>query len=61
MRRMTIAIATCIALAGCGSKDKPSAQESAGRTYCKALQDQGMLRAPISQCIREFAAAAKQP
>jgi ABC-type glycerol-3-phosphate transport system substrate-binding protein len=56
------AVAACLLLAGCGgSSNSNSDADVAGKTYCKALQRNGALLEPMSQCLREYAAATREP
>lgn len=47
-----------LALTGCGGR---SARRDAGHTFCQRLQKAGALLEPMSQCLREYEQATREP
>lgn len=67
MQRSRIAILATfasLALASCGGdskSDTEDARKDAGKTYCEKLQKEGALLEPMSQCLKEYDDATKEP
>lgn len=60
--RLSLALAAvCITIAGCGGNDEESARKDAGKTYCQELQKAGGLLEPMSQCLKEYEEATREP
>jgi hypothetical protein len=62
--RLPLALAACVLIAGCGGGDKSDAEnkrDAAGKTYCEALQKAGGLLEPMSQCLKEYEQATREP
>lgn len=58
---LAVAISVTLALTACGGDDSEAKREEAGRTYCEALQKAGSLLEPMSQCLKEYEEATREP
>lgn len=58
---LAVAVGLALALPACGGDDSEGNREQAGKTYCENLQKAGALLEPMSQCLKEYDEATREP